>query len=201
MTIKTIQTNSENLILIEKSKFYGFSFLINSEDEAKEILSNLSKKYYDSTHICYAYVVGAKQKCSDNGEPQGTAGKPILDCIKKKKLDNVLVVVVRYFGGIKLGAGGLARAYSNSASAVLDMSGTKESAKCDKLAFVIKPDEIKKVELVKKYPIVKDEKTTFGQDIVVQIVCEKDSKDELIQNINNILCRKIEILSCEEVFF
>ena len=86
-------------------------------------LNNLNKTYADATHICYAYVVidnGVKEKAVDNGEPSGTAGKPILDCIKKQNYVNMLVAVVRYFGGIKLGAGGLVRAYSQSAKNVIE---------------------------------------------------------------------------------
>src|SRR5574344_1342974 len=84
---------------IKKSKFFSFSL---SGKNYKDILENLRKKYYDATHICYAYRDGNIEKFSDDGEPQGTAGKPILECIKKANIDNMMVVVVRYFGGVKL---------------------------------------------------------------------------------------------------
>lgn len=200
-TKKTIQTNSENLTVIQKSKFFAFSYYVDCEEKAQEILKSLSQKYYDATHICYAYNINSKQKCSDDGEPQGTAGKPILDCIQKKKIDNALVVVVRYFGGIKLGAGGLTRAYSNSASDVLAMSGQKEQQECVMIKFIINPSEIKLVELIKKMAGVKSVKTEFGEHITVQIVCTIENKQNLIQNINNVFCREIEILSSKEIFF
>lgn len=199
--VKTIQTDSENLIIIQKSKFFAFSYFVDCEGKVQEILNSLRKKYYDATHICYAFNINSKQKCSDDKEPQGTAGKPILDCIQKKKLDNVLVVVVRYFGGIKLGAGGLTRAYSNSASEILAMSGLKEIQECTLIKFAIVPSEIKFVELIKKMAGVRLAKTEFGEQIVVQVICEKENKQNVIQNINNIFCRDINILSSKEIFF
>lgn len=112
----------ENLIEIKKSKFYGYSYKIDKVEDVKQILDNLKKEHKKATHICYAYKIinGAEfVKFSDDGEPSGTAGKPIFNVIDKKKLNNILVVVVRYFGGVKLGAGGLVRAYTNCASELL----------------------------------------------------------------------------------
>lgn len=108
-----------NEILIKKSKFLGFLYEISNLEEIKEILNNLKKEHKKATHICYAYKVGVNAKYSDDGEPSGTAGKPIYNIIEKKNLNNILIVVIRYFGGIKLGAGGLFRAYSNCASELL----------------------------------------------------------------------------------
>lgn len=130
--MKSIKREMENLIEINKSKFIGIAFPIFSLDDAKIKLSQLSEKYKDATHICYAYTFnGSVEKCSDDGEPSGTAGKPILEILKKRKLDNMLLCVVRFFGGIKLGAGGLVRAYSNSACAVLDLCEVIEFVKYD----------------------------------------------------------------------
>ena len=110
----SIKNNIENTTIIKKSKFITKLYKIDNIDEIKDILDELNKKYNDSTHICYAYIIDGKEKCSDNGEPSGTAGMPILNVLKKNNLDHILAVVIRYFGGIKLGAGGLTRAYSNS---------------------------------------------------------------------------------------
>ena len=112
----------EDLMIINKSKFYSFAYPISSEGEAKEILSNLRDRFSDATHVCSAYSLSSPkiEKADDDGEPSGTAGKPMLELIKKRNLDNVLLVVVRYFGGIKLGAGRLVRAYTNSSNLVLD---------------------------------------------------------------------------------
>ena len=112
----------ECLIEIKKSKFYGYSYEITTADEVAVILENLKKQHKKANHICYAYKIVKGQeivKFSDDGEPSGTAGRPMLGVIEKKGTKNVFVAVVRYFGGIKLGAGGLVRAYTKAASEVL----------------------------------------------------------------------------------
>lgn len=119
---KTIKEDKEILIEIKKSKFIGYTFFCENVEEANSYLKQLDIDHKKATHICYAYVINSNEKASDDGEPQGTAGIPILDVIKKQKLENVLVVVVRYFGGIKLGAGGLVRAYSDTASETIKAS-------------------------------------------------------------------------------
>lgn len=108
---------------INKSKFIAYKLDLSSVTEVKPFLEKLKKEHKKARHFCYAYVFnkeGISEKCSDDGEPQGTAGYPILNVIKKKSLTNVLVVVVRYFGGIKLGAGGLTRAYTKACAGVLN---------------------------------------------------------------------------------
>ena len=109
----------ENEIIIKKSKFITKLYNIDNEDEVKNIIENLKKEYKKATHICYAYSINGKEKAVDDGEPSHTAGLPILNVIHLKKLNNVLIVVIRYFGGIKLGAGPLTRAYSKSASEII----------------------------------------------------------------------------------
>ena len=117
----TIKEKCENLIEIKKSKFISYIYPVSDAQEVENYLADLRKEHKDATHICYAYVIKSPnlEKCSDDGEPDGTAGKPLLDVIKKNELCDVLLVVVRYFGGIKLGAGGLVRAYSGSGSDIL----------------------------------------------------------------------------------
>ncbi len=111
--IKLIKNNE---IIIKKSKFIAYLYEINEINCIKDIINNLKIEHKKATHICYAYKLDNNVKYYDDGEPNGTAGKPIYNIIEKKNLNNVLIVVIRYFGGIKLGAGGLFRAYSNSAS-------------------------------------------------------------------------------------
>ena len=108
---------------ISKSRFISYRLELSSLDDVKLFLEKLKKEHKKARHVCYAYVYNKEvisEKCSDDGEPGGTAGYPILNVIKKKNLTNVLVAVVRYFGGIKLGAGGLTRAYTKSAAGVLN---------------------------------------------------------------------------------
>lgn len=114
--MKSIEKNIEQTYIINKSKFITKLYRIESEEEALNILDNLKKEYKDATHVCYAYIVGNIKRMSDDGEPGGTAGIPILNVLENNNLNYILAVVIRYFGGIKLGAGGLVRAYSNSVS-------------------------------------------------------------------------------------
>lgn len=112
--MKSIKDDTCNKLIINKSKFITKLFRVQNKDEIDKILDNINCEYKDSTHICFAYIVNGLEKFSDDKEPSGTAGIPILNVLKKNKLDNILAVVIRYYGGIKLGTGRLSRAYSNS---------------------------------------------------------------------------------------
>ena len=123
---QSIKINSQFNLEIKRSKFLAFSFYIETEAEATAIVKQMKAKYADARHVCYAYVCGFEtqiSKSSDDGEPSGSAGMPILSCILKCGLKNVLVVVVRYFGGVLLGKGTLARTYGDCAKNVLEVSG------------------------------------------------------------------------------
>ena len=96
----SIKKSLENTIMIKKSKFITKLIKINNIEEVNNYLNEIKKEYNDSTHICYAYIVNGKEKCNDDGEPSGTAGRPILNIFKKNNLTNILAIVIRYFGGI-----------------------------------------------------------------------------------------------------
>lgn len=115
----SISSNISNEIIINKSKFIAFLYRVDSLDAVNNYISDLNVKYKDSTHICYAYILDNVKRFNDDGEPGGTAGMPILNVLENNNLDHILCCVVRYFGGIKLGAGGLVRAYSNSCSEIV----------------------------------------------------------------------------------
>ena len=120
---RTIYKYGEDEIIINKSRFIGYAMPIKSEEEALDFIEKIKTKHRDATHNVYAYVVGENsniQRFSDDGEPSGTAGIPALEVIKKEDLRNVVVVVTRYFGGIKLGTGGLIRAYTKGAKIGLE---------------------------------------------------------------------------------
>lgn len=122
---KTVFESGESTIIIEKSKFIGYSRHVETEEDALTFINEIKKKNKDANHNVSAYILGEKmnaQKYSDDGEPSGTAGIPILELMKKEELTNSAIVVTRYFGGIKLGAGGLVRAYSKSAKSTLENS-------------------------------------------------------------------------------
>ena len=122
---KTLHDFGMDEIIIEKSTFIGYAKPIKTEEEAVEFVNEIKKKHKDATHNVWAYTVGKTmniQRYSDDGEPQGTAGIPTLEVIKKEDLRDVVVVVTRYFGGVKLGAGGLVRAYSSSTSGAVKLA-------------------------------------------------------------------------------
>ena len=122
-TYKTIQESAEAIYTEKRSKFIAIALPVRTLSEVKSLLEEYHKKYYDARHVCYAYMLGAERKdfrANDNGEPSGTAGKPILGQINSRELTDVLVIVVRYFGGIKLGTSGLIVAYRMAASLALD---------------------------------------------------------------------------------
>ena len=122
-TYKTIQESAEAIYTEKRSKFIAIALPVRTVEEVKAHLETYQKKYYDARHVCYAYMLGAERKdfrANDNGEPSGTAGKPILGQINSRELTDVLVIVVRYFGGIKLGTSGLIVAYRMAASLALD---------------------------------------------------------------------------------
>lgn len=124
-TFKTIRNSGEGLYKEKGSRFLSFAHPVSSVDESKEIVDVYRKKYHDARHVCYAYSIGQNNeiyRVSDDGEPSGTAGKPILGQIKSFGITNVLVVVVRYFGGVLLGTGGLVTAYKTAAGEAIEAS-------------------------------------------------------------------------------
>ncbi len=117
--MKSILGSSTSKIEVKKSEFIVSLKNINTVEEAKKFIEEINLQYLDARHNCYAYIIKGTEKCSDDGEPSGTAGLPILNVLQHNDMDNIVCVVTRYFGGIKLGAGGLVRAYSKSVSNAL----------------------------------------------------------------------------------
>jgi len=122
----TVKPSGSDEIIIQKSRFIGYVKRVETEEEAQNFIQEIKKKHYDATHNCSAYIIGEHdeiQKANDDGEPSGTAGVPILEVLKKQHLKDTAVVVTRYFGGIKLGAGGLIRAYGSTTSQAIKTTG------------------------------------------------------------------------------
>ncbi|OQX98620.1 MAG: YigZ family protein [Bacteroidetes bacterium 4572_128] len=154
-TYKTIEFNSKGLFKDRGSKFLSFSYRVRDEKEIKEILHNLKKEYYDARHHCYAYRLGIDKKkfrINDDGEPSNTAGNPIMGQIKSKDLTNILIVVVRYFGGKLLGVRGLINAYRNASLDAIE--NTKIIVEIVKTEFKISFDYLYMNKIMK---IMKDE--------------------------------------------
>ena len=129
MSLYTIVRDCQHEIVIEKSRFICTLKKAATEEEAQDFIKETKKKYWDATHNCSAYIIGesvAAQRSNDDGEPSGTAGLPMLEVLRKNNLHNVAAIVTRYFGGIKLGAGGLVRAYTNSVATAIEEAGIAE---------------------------------------------------------------------------
>lgn len=137
---KTILNESEAELSIQKSRFIGYALPVENEQEAVQFIEKIKKKHYNATHNVPVYLIGEDmmvQRYSDDGEPSGTAGIPILEMLKKEGITNICIVVTRYFGGIKLGTGGLVRAYTDSAKAVLESAQVVRKAVFRKLDVTI----------------------------------------------------------------
>lgn len=148
--MKRISNNIENTIIIKNSKFITNLFIVEDIEEVNRYLNLIKDKYRDANHNCYAYVVGNIKKCSDDGEPSGTAGMPMIRVLERKGLNNILVIVTRYFGGIKLGANGLVRAYTNSVSETLDMVDIVDTIKGYNIDIIFNFSDIKRIDYLLK---------------------------------------------------
>lgn len=138
---RTVQKEAEIELIIQKSRFIGRCFPVTEEEQALNLLAQLRKQHWDATHNCFAYCIGpdgSAARFSDDGEPSGTAGLPMMEAIRQKGLVDVLCVVTRYFGGVLLGAGGLVRAYSKAASMSMEEAGIVEMRPC--VTLLIKTD-------------------------------------------------------------
>lgn len=142
----TIVKDFRQEIVIEKSRFICTLKKVNSEAEAQEFIKAIKKEFWDATHNCSAYIVDEMaQRSSDDGEPSGTAGLPMLEVLRKNKLTNTAAVVTRYFGGIKLGAGGLVRAYTNSVAEAVRATGIAQKVLVSRFSFIYDLNDVGKI--------------------------------------------------------
>lgn len=169
-------TENENEIEIKKSKFISKIYKIYNLEEVREILQNLKKEYKDATHYCYAYIINENKKSSDDNEPSGTAGIPILQALEKNNLNYVLCVVIRYFGGIKLGAGGLVRAYTKSVTEGLKKSQIIELIEGYEVEISTSYEEQKRLDyILKEYKFTKN----FNNNVIYKILIPKEEINKL----------------------
>mgnify|MGYP002535708516 FL=1 len=182
----TINENIESEITVKKSKFICNLIKIETQEEAEEQIKKIKKKYYDARHNCVAYRVQENdtivEKASDDGEPSGTAGGPMLNILQKNNLCNVLVVVTRYFGGILLGTGGLVRAYSDSMQNALEL--TEKVEKCTGIEFEAEL-EYNNLETFKYYcrkNNINIVNIQYENTIICKIQLEENTKSKLIND-------------------
>ena len=178
--MKSIKQETINEFIINKSKFITIITPISDIKEIKDKIHTAKQKYKDATHYCYAYIIDGHEKCSDNGEPSGTAGLPILNVLKQNNLTNILCVVIRYFGGIKLGAGGLIRAYSTSASKALNKAKIVTLTKGYNLTIEFPYNHLKQINyLLKNYSIKKEFKDNIIYTFNIEANQFKQIENEL----------------------
>ena len=176
---------------IKKSVFISHVKHVENEDAAREFVAEIKKKYFDATHNCSAWILGEngdKQKSNDDGEPGGTAGNPILDAIKKNEITNIAVVVTRYFGGIKLGAGGLIRAYSHTAALGISNSKIVQMTTFQKIAITIEYPFLAQVENFLRNKKIRVENSEYAADVTINILIEPE-------NVENFLAELTELTS------
>ena len=175
--MKSIKKNVNNEIIINKSKFITKLIKINNENDIKEIINMLKCEYKDATHICYAYKFENIKRFNDDGEPSGTAGMPILNVLESNGIDNVLAIVIRYFGGIKLGAGGLVRAYTKCITEALKKTDIINLIDGLSLNIEFSYDKIKTIDSILRD--VKINYKEYDNNIIYEVLIGKNKYSEI----------------------
>ena len=199
---KTLIRQSEDSFIINKSRFIGYGCPCETEEAALDFLSQIRTRHRDATHNCYAYIIGANMgvmRYSDDGEPGGTAGMPIIEVMKARGVTNACVVVTRYFGGILLGAGGLVRAYSQGAAAAINACGVGMMHPTARYLMEIPYPMLGRMEhYLKTEPIIVEDKSYTDVISFTFIVREADEAD-FLGRLTDMSEGRIEPLRVEEV--
>lgn len=200
----TVSGETENVIVIERSKFICYLKGINGEEEAKTFIESIKKRHSMATHNCYAYIADENaliQKFSDDGEPQGTAGLPMLEVLKSKRMYKTVAVVTRYFGGIKLGTGGLTRAYSGSVADALSLASILNMQKG--VLITLTPDYECYSRLLKilDNQNVSVINTDFDNQVKVTLAIKEDYLESFKSKILDTFNGKLDILEIDKGFY
>ena len=182
---KTIKENVTVEIEEKRSKFIANIFYVENVAEAEETIKQVKKQYYDARHNCFAYIVNEEElikRFSDDGEPSGTAGGPMLNILQKNNLVNVLIVVTRYFGGILLGTGGLVRAYSDSLQKAIEESNLLELMIGTECEVKLEYNYFEKFKYYCKNNDIQIKDTSYTEEIVCKIEMEEDKKEKLLKD-------------------
>ena len=182
----TINNNVETEIVVKKSKFIANFIKISSKEQAEKEIKKIKKKYFDARHNCISYRVLEDEKIierfSDDGEPSGTAGQPMLNILQKNNLVNVLIVVTRYFGGILLGTGGLVRAYSDSLLKAIEEANFSEIVTGVEAEIILNYNNFEKFKYYCKNNSINIKDTKYTENIVCKIELEEAEKEKLLQD-------------------
>ena len=200
---KTLHKFGVDEYIVEKSTFIGYAKPIKTEEEAIEFINEIKKKHKDATHNVWAYTIGENmniQRYSDDGEPQGTAGIPTLEVIKKEDLRDVVVVVTRYFGGIKLGAGGLVRAYTKGAKVGIEAGIVIEKVKYSEVKINIEYTQLGRIqnEIMNLGFKVKD--TIYSEDVELIVYVRNEEAQSLMDRIIDITSGTADVSLGEEYY-
>jgi uncharacterized YigZ family protein len=193
----------EGEIVEKKSRFIGQIKPVTSEEEAYAFIEEIKKKHYDARHNCFAFSVGADMpllRFSDDGEPQGTAGKPILEVITSSEIHNICIVVTRYFGGTLLGTGGLVRAYTDASKAALENCETKLIEKLIPTEIKTNYTDMGKIQYILGNHDVKIIDTIYADDVLLKMNLRKPDAEKIIKEITDATSARAGIETFDEVF-
>lgn len=186
---KTIDKNVTAEIVEKKSKFISNLYYVESVEEAENIIKQVNKKYFDARHNCYAFSVctenGIVNRFSDDGEPSGTAGGPMLNILTSQNLSNVLVIVTRYFGGILLGTGGLVKAYTEATIEALNVANIVEKELGLEVKFVVNYPDFEKIKYYFRQNNIKVVNSEYGEMINVTAEISKEKLDKILEQKQN----------------
>lgn len=184
----TIEKEEYDEIIEKKSKFIGTIIPINSVEDAENKIKEIKKKYYDARHNCFAYRVidneSIVERSSDDGEPSGTAGAPMLNIIKQKNLCNILIVVTRYFGGILLGTGGLVRAYSQATENAIKKSTLVNKVKGLEVEIITEYKELEKIKYFCRIKNINISDIKYNEDVTINLELKEEDRSLLEDNKN-----------------
>ena len=201
---KTIYEGGEGELVEKKSRFIATVRPVETEEEALAFIEEMKKKYWDARHNCYVYSIGMNReftRCSDDGEPSGTAGKPILDVLDKSGIANCLIIVTRYFGGTLLGTGGLIRAYSEAAKSGIEASGIMEVKKGIQAQIDADYNSFGKIQYMcmERNIIITD--TEYGENVHINMIIEESEYAHFQKAVADAFAGRLEIVKNDNVIF
>lgn len=200
---KTLLRAASDEFVVNKSRFIGHGCPCETEEAALAFLAEIRARHKDATHNCYAYIVGANMgimRYSDDGEPGGTAGMPIIEVMKARGVTNCAVVVTRYFGGILLGAGGLVRAYSQGAAAALNACGVGVMHPTARYLLEVPYPMLGRLEFfLKTEPVIVEEKQ-FADAVILTLVVRTSDEEAFAARLTNMSEGRLDPLRCEEFY-
>jgi uncharacterized YigZ family protein len=200
---KTIKQFGQDEWIIKKSKFIGYAQPVSNEEEAVAFIERIKKQHWNATHNCSAFIIGERdeiQRSSDDGEPSGTAGKPILEVIRMKGLKNTAVVVTRYFGGIMLGAGGLIRAYTQGAVIGIQAAGTIQRTLHRVMEVNVDYSWVGKIQNELEHRDYILHHIDFLETVTFRILVKIDDVEEFLQWVTNLTSAQADIVEAEEMY-